>query len=41
MKPVGVVSINVGGHVRHTLDQVDALLAGVERNRTRKLPFRF
>jgi len=30
-KPVGVVSSNVGGHVRHCLDHVDALLAGVER----------
>jgi uncharacterized damage-inducible protein DinB len=31
MKPVGVVSSNVGGHVRHCLDHVEALLAGVER----------
>jgi uncharacterized damage-inducible protein DinB len=31
MKPVGVVPSNVGGHVRHCLDHVDALLAGVER----------
>jgi len=30
-KPVGVVSSNVGGHVRHCLDHLDALLAGVER----------
>jgi uncharacterized damage-inducible protein DinB len=30
-KPVGVVSSNVGGHVRHCLDHIDALLAGVER----------
>lgn len=30
-RPVGVVSSNVGGHVRHCLDHVDALLAGVER----------
>ena len=29
-KPVGVVSSNVGGHVRHCLDHVEALLAGVE-----------
>jgi uncharacterized damage-inducible protein DinB len=27
-KPVGVVSSNVGGHVRHCLDHVEALLAG-------------
>jgi hypothetical protein len=31
MKPVGVVSSNVGGHVRHCLDHVDALLAGIEQ----------
>lgn len=30
-KPVGVVSSNVGGHVRHCLDHVEALLAGVEK----------
>lgn len=30
-RPVGVVSSNVGGHVRHCLDHVDALLAGVKR----------
>jgi uncharacterized damage-inducible protein DinB len=30
-KPVAVVSSNVGGHVRHCLDHIDALLAGVER----------
>jgi uncharacterized damage-inducible protein DinB len=30
-KPVGVVSSNVGGHVRHCLDHVDALLASVEQ----------
>jgi uncharacterized damage-inducible protein DinB len=30
-KPVGVVSSNVGGHVRHCLDHVDSLLAGIER----------
>jgi uncharacterized damage-inducible protein DinB len=30
-KPVGGVSSSVGGHVRHCLDHVDALLAGVER----------
>jgi uncharacterized damage-inducible protein DinB len=29
-KPVGVVASNVGGHVRHCLDHVEALLAGVE-----------
>src|SRR5262249_9798189 len=29
-KPVGVVSSNVGGHVRHCLDHVEALLAGIE-----------
>lgn len=27
--PVGVVSSNIGGHVRHCLDHIDALLAGV------------
>src|SRR5437667_2882419 len=30
-KPVGVVSSHVGGHVRHCLDHVEALLAGVEQ----------
>jgi uncharacterized damage-inducible protein DinB len=30
-KPVGVVSSNVGGHVRHCLDHVEALLAGIAR----------
>jgi uncharacterized damage-inducible protein DinB len=30
-KPVGVVSSNVGGHVRHCLDHVEALLAGVDK----------
>jgi uncharacterized damage-inducible protein DinB len=30
-KPVGVVPSSVGGHVRHCLDHVEALLAGVER----------
>ncbi len=30
-KPVGVVSSNVGGHVRHCLDHVEALLVGVEK----------
>jgi uncharacterized damage-inducible protein DinB len=30
-KPVGVVASNVGGHVRHCLDHVEALLAGVEK----------
>src|SRR5262249_7606644 len=29
-KPVGVVSSTVGGHVRHCLDHVEALLAGLE-----------
>ena len=29
-KPIGVVSSNVGGHVRHCLDHVEALLAGLE-----------
>src|SRR5262249_38763759 len=29
-RPVGVVASNVGGHVRHCLDHVEALLAGVE-----------
>lgn len=29
-RPVGVVSSNVGGHVRHCLDHVEALLAGLE-----------
>jgi uncharacterized damage-inducible protein DinB len=28
-KPVGVVPSNIGGHVRHSLDHVDALLAGI------------
>lgn len=28
MKPVGVVNSSIGGHVRHCLDHVDALLAG-------------
>ena len=30
-KPVGVVPSNAGGHVRHCLDHVEALLAGVEK----------
>lgn len=30
-KPVEVASSHVGGHVRHCLDHVDALLAGVEQ----------
>jgi uncharacterized damage-inducible protein DinB len=30
-KPIGPVSSNVGGHVRHCLDHVEALLAGIER----------
>ncbi len=30
-KPVGVVPSSIGGHVRHCLDHVDALLAGIER----------
>jgi uncharacterized damage-inducible protein DinB len=29
--PVGVVSSSIGGHVRHSLDHIDALLAAVER----------
>lgn len=29
-KPVGVVASNVGGHVRHCLDHVEAFLAGTE-----------
>jgi uncharacterized damage-inducible protein DinB len=29
-KPVGAVSSTVGGHVRHCLDHVEALLAGLE-----------
>lgn len=29
MKPVGVVNSSIGGHVRHCLDHVDALLAGI------------
>lgn len=28
-KPVGVVSSSIGGHIRHNLDHVDALLMGV------------
>src|SRR5262249_15494135 len=32
-KPVGVVSSNVGGHVRHCLDHVESLLAGVPTGR--------
>jgi uncharacterized damage-inducible protein DinB len=28
-KPVGVVSSSIGGHVRHNLDHVDALLRGL------------
>jgi uncharacterized damage-inducible protein DinB len=32
-KPVGVVSSNVGSHVRHSLDHVEALLAGVEEGK--------
>src|SRR5436190_769604 len=28
--PVGVVASSVGGHIRHCLDHVDALLAGLE-----------
>jgi uncharacterized damage-inducible protein DinB len=31
-KPVGVVSSNVGGHVRHSLDHVDALLLAVVKS---------
>ncbi len=30
-KPVGVVPSSIGGHIRHNLDHVDALLAGVAR----------
>ena len=30
-KPVGAVSSNVGGHVRHCLDHVEALLAGLDQ----------
>jgi hypothetical protein len=30
-RPVGVVSSNVGGHVRHSLDHVEALLVGLEK----------
>ena len=30
MKPVGVVSSSIGGHVRHNLDHIDALLSGLE-----------
>jgi uncharacterized damage-inducible protein DinB len=30
-KPVGVVPSSIGGHIRHNLDHVDTLLAGVER----------
>jgi uncharacterized damage-inducible protein DinB len=30
-KPVGVVPSSIGGHIRHNLDHVSALLAGVER----------
>jgi uncharacterized damage-inducible protein DinB len=29
-KPVGVVSSNVGGHVRHCLDHIDTLLSALE-----------
>lgn len=29
-KPVGVVPSSIGGHVRHCLDHVDALLRGIE-----------
>ena len=29
-RPVGPVSSNVGGHVRHCLDHIEALLSGVE-----------
>jgi uncharacterized damage-inducible protein DinB len=32
-KPVGVVSSSVGGHVRHNLDHVEALLAGLAEGR--------
>src|SRR5262245_237549 len=30
LKPVGVVSSSIGGHVRHSLDHLDALLAGLD-----------
>jgi uncharacterized damage-inducible protein DinB len=30
LRPVGVVSSSFGGHVRHNLDHVDALLAAIE-----------
>jgi uncharacterized damage-inducible protein DinB len=30
MKPVGVVSSSIGGHVRHNLDHIDALLSGLD-----------
>jgi hypothetical protein len=30
MKPVGVVSSNIGGHVRHCLDHIDALVCGID-----------
>jgi uncharacterized damage-inducible protein DinB len=33
MNPVGVVSSSIGGHVRHCLDHVDALLSGVTAGR--------
>jgi hypothetical protein len=32
-KPVGVVPSSVGGHVRHSLDHIDAILAGLEDGR--------
>jgi uncharacterized damage-inducible protein DinB len=30
LRPVGVVSSSIGGHIRHNLDHVDALLAATE-----------
>ncbi len=30
-KPVGVVPSSIGGHLRHNLDHLDALLAGLDR----------
>ena len=31
-KPGGVISSSVGGHVRHCLDHVDSLLAGIDQD---------
>jgi uncharacterized damage-inducible protein DinB len=30
LRPVGVVSSSIGGHIRHNLDHIDALLAATE-----------